>query len=464
VEVALSGGESADIEFEREKPGHETLWLSLQISPVYKSSGEIMLYVGILTDVTAVKVREAHYFQVQRLEALGQLAGGVAHDFNNLLSIVDGYSRLAQKACSGCSGGHTMEYLERVRAAVQRGASLTGRLLTFGKSRPSKEAPMEIGALLRDHLSLLRPLVDEDIALDVLVTSKPCYVKCSANAIGNILMNLVLNAKDAMPSGGRISVSVELCGRERLPPLLQECAETDYLHLCVTDTGEGIPKDKIEKIFDPFYSTKEAGKGTGLGLSMVYGLVKEMGGHVEVASEENKGTAMSIFLPAVHSELSNELDKGAGGAPPSLRFDGYTALVVEDEPDLLLLVSSMLEGYGMHVLRAANGNEALVVQDDYDGDIQLLLTDVIMPELNGIKLNELIGSLRPEIQTIFMSGYPSAGELARYSLPDDAMLMTKPIDERELVALIYRLIAHEGVLPPVRTEEGEKEKTFREEL
>lgn len=438
IEEAIRKREVIGIEFSLPH-AKEELWLSLQISPVTSPNGGPELCVGILTDVTSVKVREALFSQAQRLEALGQLAGGVAHDFNNVLSIIDGYGRLSQNACKGQCNRPTHEYLERIRAAVQRGAALTRRLLAFGRHSAYGGKPVDLGVLVADQLALLRPLVEEDIEIEVRVPDIPAFVECPPDAVGNILMNLVINSKDAMPRSGTITVGVEHCERADLPLLVREkYPDVDFLRLTVSDTGEGIPKENLSRIFDPFFTTKQIGKGTGLGLSMVYGLVTEMGGHIEVSSEPGKGTEMSVFMPVAHVPLAKAVS-GDTADIGSLRFEGFTALVVEDEPDLLVLVASLLEEHGMIVLKAGDGNEALVVQDDHDGDIDLLLSDVVMPEMNGIKLAELVRSLRPETRVVFMSGYPSGGEMSRYDLPDDIPLLPKPVDPRELLLLVSGL-------------------------
>lgn len=201
----------------------------------------------------------------------------------------------------------------------------------------------------------------------------------------------------------------------------------------------GMPKDVVDRIFDPFFTTKEQGKGTGLGLSMVYGLVKQIGGHIDVFSTLGQGTTMSVYLP-----LSDKVPKKILGGEDnlsSIRFDGYSVLVAEDEPDLLALVSNMLEDLGMKVLRASNGNEALAVQDDYEGKIDLLLTDVVMPELNGVDLADLLKELRPDVNVIFMSGYPAKGQMARVEIPEDAVFIAKPIEYDALVKVIYTILS-----------------------
>lgn len=368
----------------------------------------------VIEDTTEHKIREGQYFQAQRLEALGQLAGGVAHDFNNILSIIDGYARIGKKA--SLDRPETVSYFERISQAVQRGSSLTNRLLTFGRHKVIKNGIVDLGQLVQDQESLLRPLIDASISLSI-TTEEGVLISSPPDNICQILLNLCINSRDAMPDGGTLSI---------------ESGKTKYsrAYLKVSDTGSGIPPEIKSKIFDPFFTTKDQGKGTGLGLSMVYGLVKDMKGEIDVTSKTGEGTTFTIMLPLSEKTLpTSKITEDDNG---KIHLDGVTALIAEDEPVLLDLVSDMLEEMGANVLRASNGNQALMLQEDFDGDIDLLLTDVVMPELNGVKLAELFGSVRPESKVMFMSGYPANGQMARVSLPESAFFLSKPIDFQKL--------------------------------
>lgn len=372
----------------------------------------------VIEDTTDHKIREGQYFQAQRLEALGQLAGGVAHDFNNILSIIDGYARIGKKAVA--DNVEAVSYFERIMQSVQRGASLTNRLLTFGRHKVVKDGVIDLGQLVQDQESLLRPLLDASIALTI-TAEEDVFVTAPPDNFCQILLNLCINSRDAMPDGGNLSI---------------DCAKTRNARaiLRVTDTGEGIPAEIRAKIFDPFFTTKDQGKGTGLGLSMVYGLVKDMKGDIDVVSKKGEGASFTITLPL--SEKRPPLHEITEDENGNIRLDGFTALIAEDEPALLDLVSGMVEEMGIKVLRATNGNEALMIQDNYDGDIDFLLTDVVMPELNGVKLAELFGHVRPESRVMFMSGYPANGQMARVSLPDSAFFMPKPVEFNKLCEVL----------------------------
>ena len=374
----------------------------------------------VIEDTTERKIMEGQYFQAQRLESLGQLAGGVAHDFNNILSIIDGYARIAKKTVP--DNKEALDYLERITQSVQRGASLTGQLLTFGRHKVMKDIVTDLGDLVLDQESLLRPLMDASISLSINV-EKGINVDIAPDNICQILLNLCINARDAMPGGGNL--------------IIEAGHDKDRAFIRIVDTGMGMTPDIKARIFDPFFTTKDQGKGTGLGLSMVYGLVKDMRGNIEVESRPGDGSIFTIFLPL--SEQKAQVQEIVEDEEGNIYLNGFTALIAEDEPDLLGIVSGMLKDMGVNVLIATNGNEALKIQDDYDGNIDFLLTDVVMPELNGVRLAELFEAVRPDSKVVFMSGYPAHGQMARVELPEDALFMPKPVDFKKLGAVMKQM-------------------------
>ncbi|MCB9982289.1 MAG: response regulator [Rhodospirillales bacterium] len=413
-------------------------WYDLEYTPVYGHAEGSDLSVWLLNDMTALKMREAELSRTQKLEALGQLAAGVAHDFNNVLSIIDGYARLSTKNLDDQK--QVRDNLDRIRTASKRGANLIRKMLTFSRHEIVDDTVIDLGAVVREQEVLLQPLLDASIKFNFLSDHQPLYVECPEDNITQIIMNLFVNARDAMPDGGSLLLETRACPQETLPEiLLKEDGHQAYASIVVSDTGMGIPDDVLGRIFDPFFTTKQQGKGTGLGLSMVYGLVKQIGGHIDVDSQVGQGTTMTIYMP-----ITDRVPKQASGDindVSSIRLDGYTVLVAEDEPDLLALVSDMLADLGMNVLQARNGNEALAVQDEYEGTIDLLLTDVVMPEFNGVELAELLKELRPGAKIIFMSGYPAKGQMARVEIPEDAVFITKPIEHEALIKIIYAKLA-----------------------
>ena len=432
---ALDAWQESEFEASR-KSGDVTRWFSVRLTPVYDRYGRVDLLVLVLNETTKLKQREAEFFQAQKLDALGQLSAGIAHDFNNILSIIDGFSTMIGGLSEG--NGRVLDYVHRIRTASKRGAGLTRKMLTFSRHKVVSREVVDLREVLMEQEGLLIPVVGATIRLNFYKPDEPVAVKCTSDSISHIVMNLVINSRDAMPEGGTIDVELFLPEHKIVPASVREkMGDVEMACLRVSDSGTGMDEQTVRRIFDPFFTTKEQGKGTGLGMSVVYGLVNEVGGVIDVVSHPGEGTQISIYMP-----LSNvAVTRHAVGKEDDLRticLDGYTALVAEDEPDLRLLVSQILQGLGMHVLEAENGADALCVQDDYEGEIDILLTDVVMPEFNGVKLAELFTAVRPETKVIFMSGYPANGDMAPVSLPRGACFVAKPVRYEDLARLLLQ--------------------------
>ncbi len=408
-------------DFENKK-GDSPRWYRMTFIPC---GGDRPFCILMIEDRTEQTIMEGQFFQAQRLESLGQLAGGVAHDFNNILSIIDGYARMASKMVHGNT--QALDYIDKIKNAVQRGSSLTEKLLTFGRHRYLKDCVIDLGVLVKEQEPLLSSLLDASIAL-TMHCEEETYVKISPDNISQILLNLCINARDAMPDGGRLDICV--CKTDNKKASLLVC-----------DTGTGMPPDICAKIFDPFFTTKEPGKGTGLGLSMVYGLVQDMKGEISVDSKCGSGTGFSITLPLCDGRATiPDDDYGVD----DFKLDGLTALIAEDEKDLLDLVSGIMEEMGATVLKACNGLEALKLEKEYDGNIDFLITDVVMPELNGVKLAEQFQQDRPDCKIMFMSGYPAKGQLARVTLPHNIPFLPKPVDCQKIARIIKVMKENDG--------------------
>lgn len=400
----------------------------IRLAPVM-GAGVSRLIIGFMIDKTDEKARDAVLLQSQKLEAIGQLAGGVAHDFNNLLSIIEGYTRLGSKIADLAPEAKT--YFSRIGQAVQRGSALTRHLLLFGSHHISDDHVFDLSVHLSNDENLLRPLLPADIQLNIIGHDSILPVECSPDALSQIVMNLALNARDAMPDGGKIMISVTR-------------VDDQWACLTVSDNGSGIAPDIQDKIFDPFFTTKGPGKGTGLGLSMVYGLVKQMRGQIRLESTPGMGTTFRILIPLTERTPVLREAIGSSANADSIRLPGYTALVAEDEPELREIMCSALKKSGMTVLEAANGADALSIQDSWEDTIDFLITDVSMPELNGIKLDQLMREIRPNVQTIFMSGYPAKGQMATFTLPDDAIFLAKPISPDDVISILFDQIRNAG--------------------
>jgi len=421
----VTKNEKAHVWKEKTLPSGEKIWLEIDLSPTGKDND---LLIGIFADQTQVKLQESRLQQTQKLEAIGQLAGGVAHDFNNILAIMEGYARMTESAWK--RGDDISQNLKKIYQAIQRGSGLTRQLLTFGRHRISEDATVNLCAQLKEIGGMLIPLLGVNIVLDLKLPNHPLYIKSTADIVSQIVMNLSINARDAMPNGGTITIEAKNNN--------DGCAV-----LKISDTGTGIPPEVLQKIFDPFFTTKEQGKGTGLGLSMVYGLVQQMKGELNVDSEVGKGTTFTIWIPETEApEEFRVITKNNG---KDLGLEGKTVVLAEDEPDLLEIMGSTLEGFGMKVLKAANGNEALEIQDNFEGDIDFLLTDMVMPQLGGLQLAELFHLVRPEARIVFMSGYPVRGEISEVNLPDDAIFMAKPIMQENLKRVMEQVAQGQSV-------------------
>jgi hypothetical protein len=373
--------------------------------------GWIVGRVWSFRDVTEARQLEQNLRQSQKLEALGRLAGGVAHDFNNLLMLISGYlGRLSESALSHQQG----EACEQALAATKRAAALTRQLLAF--SRKHRDAPRvtNLNEVVSNMRGMLRSLLSDHIRLDISLSEDPVPVLADVVQLEVVLMNLAINAHDAMPDGGVLSV---VAGR-------QEQDSGTFAVLTVTDSGTGIAPEIRARVFEPFFSTKEVGKGTGLGLSTVYGIVKQSGGHIEVESELHQGTQFKVYLPATNA--APNISAPVATAPPPA--GGHeTILLAEDEVGIRAMTRAYLEGLGYRVLEAADGSEAVKISRKYHSSIDLVLTDLLMPIMRGDAAVEAIREHRPGIKALYISG--TSENLGAYEF---AEVLPKPFEFPEL--------------------------------
>jgi len=412
-------------EFEQ-KQTTPSKWYRLESQPLTCTENH---YLFTLRDETEEKISKAHFYQNQKLEALGQLAGGIAHDFNNIMSIIDGYARIARKEVK--PGSEVDNYLDRIMQSIKRGAALTRHLLTFSRHNIVIESVSDLGAVIKDQQMLLSPLLDASIEVDV-ETGEGIFIDLSEDTIAQLLLNIVVNSRDAMPHGGKITIQTGTKNHDG----------RNHAFLMVSDTGEGMNEEVQKRIFDPFYTTKEQGKGTGLGLSMVYGIVQQHKGIIDVQSAPGKGATFTIFFPLSEKQPVKKIVNVSGEAE-NVRLENYTAMIAEDEEDLLGLLAGMMRDMGMNVITAINGNDALSKQEAHQGKIDFLLTDVVMPEMDGVHLANLFASVRPDTKTVFISGYPADDISGRIHLPAGSVLLPKPIEYKNL-AYILKNMAEDG--------------------
>ncbi|MFB9949171.1 PAS domain S-box protein [Rhizobium puerariae] len=396
------------------------------------------IFTGFIRDLTSRHRMEEELRQSQKMEAIGQLTGGLAHDFNNLLTVIGGNLEMIE---SKLSDERLLVLLREAQDAAEDGAKLTGQLLAFGRRQPLNPRLADIGTLISGFSNLLRRSVGETIELRTVVNGASNEALVDAPQLQNALLNLVINARDAMPRGGKLTIEVsrvklDVDYAQMYPPV----RTGDYVLISVTDTGTGMSPDVREKAFEPFFTTKGLGAGTGLGLSMVYGFAKQSGGNVQLYSEPGQGTSVRIFLPAV-SKVDIDLGLGTMGFRRATEIPGgiEKVLVVEDDPRVRRVTVSRLMDFGYRVLEASNGIEALdrLTQND---DIALLFTDIAMPGgMTGDELASEVRSLRPDIKVLFTSGYAEPA-IAGRELAHSGSWLRKPYTARELATRLREIL------------------------
>ena len=397
--------------------------------------------LALLQDVTEHLKLEEQLRQSQKMDAIGQLAGGIAHDFNNLLTIVNGYADLLlARSKPGVEG---YEDLAEIRKAGERAATLTRQLLAFSRQRELDPKVIDLNSVVSDMDKLLRRLIGEQIELVVAPSPVLGSVRTDAGQIEQVIMNLAVNARDAMGGGGTLTIetaNVEVDvgftrGHVGVTP-------GPYVVLAVTDTGCGMGQETLPRIFEPFFTTKEPGRGTGLGLATVFGIVKQSGGHIYVYSEPGRGSTFKIYLPRVDSPPSPRLAGASAGAGPAR---GETVLVVEDEDQVRRLTCIVLGRAGYMVLEAASPEQALAIAGDQPARIDLLVTDVIMPGMVGPALVRQIAQRRPGLKTLFLSGYTGRTVSQNGELEDNAPFLEKPFTPQALLSKVREVLDGNGV-------------------
>ncbi|HEX8345326.1 MAG TPA: PAS domain S-box protein [Actinoplanes sp.] len=444
----MRGERGVYYEAQRVRKDGSPLEVSLNVAPITDTAGTVVGISIVARDITAAKEAaerrravEERTNQAQRMESLGRLAGGVAHDFNNLLAIIVNYTEFAVEQSAGNTPA--LNDLAHVRTAADRAINLTSQLLTFTRGDTVQPQDVDLNAAIAEVQAMLERTIGEHITLITVPSATPLSVYADPGQVQQVLLNLAINARDAMPDGGTLVIeanTVVLDGQElNLQPALP--AGT-YARLLVSDTGQGIPPDVAARIFEPFYTTKPRGQGTGLGLATVYGIVTEAGGSINVYSEPDVGTTFRIHLPLVAGQAGQATVIPKQTEPPT--GDGQTVLVVEDEPALARVIARILTNGGYHVVVATNGPEALAL--DRQQDFDLLLTDVIMPEMSGRRLAETLHERRPGLPVLYMSGYSNGLLGTTHILDDDIAFIEKPFTARDLLHKVHEVMAPAGVV------------------
>ena len=412
------------------------------VAPLFDAAGNCTQLIGTVHDITERKQADeergflqAQLAQTQKMESVGRLAGGVAHDFNNLLTVINGYAAFLSKRLA--AQDPLRAYALEIAKAGEHAASLTSQLLAFGRKQITRPRVIDLNGVVTDAEGMLRRLLREDIELVTRLTPHLGLVMADPDQIHRVIMNLVVNAGDAMPNAGKLEIATtDVEVDEAAAATHPGATRGRYAQLTVTDTGTGMTEEVRRNIFEPFFTTKAQGQGTGLGLSMVHGIVKQSGGFIEVDSEPGRGTTFRIYLPRVGDAPA---ESGKPAAVPAMRGN-KTVLVVEDQSDVRAYVASALADYGYHVIQAEGAGEALLRCEQEGERIDLVLTDVVMPNISGRELAERLEKLQPGMKVLFMSGY-TADIIARHGIPEQGVvLIEKPFLPDQLAIKVQEVL------------------------
>ncbi len=444
LESVMSGASLAGAEVRRQRKDGTPLVLNVYAAPLYGSDGLVTGIMGVMVDVTQARELEARLAQSQRMESIGRLAGGIAHDFNNLLTVILGNCEIVLKDLAPAS--RQRRDIVEIRTAADHAAALTRKLLAFSRRQVLQPKVLSLNSVVTEMLDMLGRIIGEDVGLVTALDPALGSTLADPVEIGQVVMNLAVNARDAMPGGGRLTITTEnaelaseiAAHGEIIPP-------GKYAKLAISDTGIGMDEDTCSKIFEPFFTTKPKGEGTGLGLATVYGIVKQSGGHIAVESQRGAGTCVQIFLPQI--EACEETVARAKQEPVAAARARETILLVEDEPALRGPMRRGLEREGYTVLEAPDGHEALRICETHPHEIHVMVTDVVMPGMDGLELGRRIALRRPGTMVLYASGYSDAITREGDGALEAVEFLQKPYTPSELGQRIRQLLAR-GVSPP----------------
>ena len=413
------------------------------ITPVRDSAGDIASFVAVKRDISEHlklheerEILEAKLIQSQKMDAIGRLAGGIAHDFNNMLNVILGFTELSLDALKEDS--IIRQNLLQIQSAGKRSAELTRQLLAFSRKQPAEPSNVNLNQVIEENMTMLRRMIGEDIIINFIPDSRLWQICVDISQLEQVLANLAVNARDAINGTGTITIETFNFVYDAEEPMLIDMIPGEYVGFTFCDTGCGMKSEIIPHIFEPFFTTKPEGQGTGLGMATVYGIVKQNHGEIVVESEPGSGSNFTIYLPAVHDRHpENEVLPNAS----SNHECKETILVVEDEPQILDLAVMLLETAGYKVLAAQRPEDAIRISEKHPDTIDLLLTDVVMPVMNGKELYERIDTLRPGIRVLFMSGYTSDIIACHGIIEEGTRFIHKPFEVRGLLMKIREILS-----------------------
>jgi len=409
--------------------------VSISVSPLRDAKGDVIGASAIARDITAQKRTEDQLHQSQKMEAIGRLAGGVAHDFNNILGIINACTEFLRdriESAAESSIAESSTYVENIKKAIERGSALTRQLLAFSRSSAIKPRILDLNERLKEVSKLLRPLMGDDVEVLIVSRSPSAVVEADPGQLDQIVVNLAVNARDAMPRGGKFILETGTAKfDEAFAEQHQAMPAGKYVLLAISDTGNGMDEATVSRIFEPFFTTKEAGKGTGLGLATVYGIVKQSAGHILVYSEPGHGTTFKIYLPSAEHKIGLASKSEAENVGP--KRQGATILLVEDDEIMRSLTKKVLEEHGYTVVEANDGESV----QSHPGPIDLVLTDVVMRRVSGPELVERLATSHPAMKVVYMSGYTGELIAEREVLKRGVALLEKPFTRTALLNTIH---------------------------
>jgi PAS domain S-box-containing protein len=427
-------------------------WASVVIDRIEDDAGGLVGFAKVTRDITERKEAQDRLREVQdqlaasqKLEAVGQLSGGIAHDFNNLLMIVIGNLETAERHARHSAGNASLlRALAHARRGAHRAAALTSRLLAFSRRQPLNPKPLNLNNFLNTLQDFLQRTLGERIDVQTVGSAELWQIEVDVSHLESAVVNLAINARDAMPDGGKLTVeAVNLSADEDYCRVNPELAPGQYVVLGVTDTGTGMSRDTLSHAFEPFFTTKEAGQGTGLGLSQVYGFVKQSGGHIKIYSEVSQGTTIKMYFPRHHGatiSASNESDEEPFAEGDQME----TILVVEDDDDLRTYVTDLLHELNYRVISAPSAQSALTILLQDEPSINLMLTDVVMPGINGRELGRRAAQLRPALKILYMTGYARNAIVHQGRLDEGVDLLEKPVSQAKLALRVREMLDRAG--------------------
>jgi two-component system, cell cycle sensor histidine kinase and response regulator CckA len=435
-------GQVNNFEYQAKTSSGKIIWVSMNARFAGINDDGSFTIEGFATDITSRRTLEDQFAQAQKMESVGRLAGGVAHDYNNMLTVIHGYTELALLKVDPDLPLH--HDLQEILKATDRSIRITGQLLAFARKQVVTPKPLDLNTAIEGMLKMLRHLIGEDITLSWTPGATIWPVMIDPSQIDQILANLCVNARDAIINTGMISLETKTCSFDAAYCNdHSEFSPGDYVQLAFSDDGHGMDKETVDKIFEPFFTTKELGRGTGLGLATVYGIIKQNKGIINVYSEPGTGTSFHIYLPRHKTPETVSRPQEKENTEKILSVGSENILLVEDEVPILKLATIILESLGYKVMTAETSDEALHLAEKHVGKIDLLITDVIMPELNGKELAKRVQTLYPEIHCLFMSGFTANIIAERGILDEDIHFIQKPFSREELATHVRQALNHQ---------------------